>query len=92
VTASRSGRRCRAPAASFAQRLVFDSPIDYLESEYESWEVDRGTEWDRGAFVVELAPDVLHKAGVSGGPPYSVAVPNGGIDGLLLGSATRRHS
>jgi hypothetical protein len=31
-----------------------------------------------------VAPDYLHKANVTGGMPYGLAVPNPGADGLLL--------
>jgi hypothetical protein len=65
--------------------LVVDAPVEYVRSEYEAWAADRGTEWDRGmTFEVPVAPDYLHKADVSGGAPYGLAVPNGGADGLLL--------
>jgi hypothetical protein len=64
--------------------LVIDSPVDYIESQFEEWEADRGTEWDHGPFVLDLAPDYVHKADVSGGPPYAMAVPNEGVDGLFL--------
>ncbi len=53
-------------------------------SEYDAWEEDRGTEWNQGPFTVDVAPDSLHKANISGGPPYGVRVPNLGVDGLLL--------
>ncbi len=68
----------------YTDPLVVDSPPAYIESEHALWQEDRGTEWDRGSFVVDLAPDVLHKADVSGGHPYAVAVPNDGVDGLFL--------
>ena len=65
--------------------LVVDAPIEYIRSEYEAWATDRGTEWDRGtSFEIPIAPDYLHKANVSGGMPYGMAVPNGAADGLLL--------
>jgi hypothetical protein len=65
--------------------LVVDAPIDFVLSEYDMWLEDRGTEHDQGsAFSVAIAPDYLHKANVSGGMPYSIAVPDGGADGLLL--------
>lgn len=65
--------------------LVVKAPVDFIRSEFADWEHDRGTEWDRGStFEVSIAPDVLHKADVSGGPPYSIAVPNPAADGLLL--------
>jgi hypothetical protein len=60
--------------------LVIEAPIDYIRSEFEEWSEDRYTE----TFELPLAPDFLHKANVSGGNPYSLAVPNDGVDGLLL--------
>lgn len=66
--------------------LVVEITPDYWLSEYELWLDDQGTEWERpGPFTVELAPDRLHKADISGGAPYSLAVPNATVDGLLLG-------
>ena len=68
----------------YTDPLVVEAPVAHIESEYELWDAERGTEWDRGPFVVDLAPDFLHKANVSGGAPYAMAVPNDGLDGLLL--------
>lgn len=68
----------------YTDPLVLNTPLDYLAGEFEIWEADRGTEWDMGAFAVELGPDMLHKADVSGGTPYGIAVPNDGVDGLVL--------
>jgi len=69
----------------YLDQLVVEAPVDYILSEYEAWDHDRGTEWDRGAlFEIPIAPDYLHKADVSGGAPYALSVPNGGADGLLL--------
>lgn len=66
--------------------LVIETPIDYWLSEYELWQEDMGTEWERpGPFILELAPDRLHKADISGGAPYGMAVPNSAIDSLLIG-------
>jgi hypothetical protein len=36
-------------------------------------------------FLCPIAPDVLHKDNVSGGPPYGVRLPNADADALLLG-------
>lgn len=58
-------------------------PVDFILSEHASWEEDQGTAWDRGPFVIDIAPDYLHKANVSGGAPYAVA-PSTGADGLVL--------
>ncbi len=60
--------------------LVVDAPIDHVLSEFE----DRGTEGAGDRFLIGLAPDFWHKADVSGGAPYSLEVPNRGVDGLLL--------
>jgi hypothetical protein len=62
--------------------LVVHAPFDYVRREYDEWRADD----DRvEPFVVDLAPDWLHKADVSGGAPYGLAVPNEAVDGLLLG-------
>jgi hypothetical protein len=63
--------------------LEVRAPTEYILSEYEQWEEDRDADGD--PFLVDLAPDYLHKADVSGGAPYSMTVPNGGVDGPLLG-------
>jgi hypothetical protein len=68
----------------FPDPLVVQAPIEYTLAERSAWEQDRGTEWDRGAFVVDFSPDYLHKADVSGGAPYSIAVPQAGLDGRVL--------
>lgn len=64
--------------------LVVQAPVNYVLGEREAWELDRGTEWDRGPFVIDLAPDYLHKGNVSGGAPYSIAVTGQGVDGYVL--------
>jgi hypothetical protein len=69
---------------AYSDPLVVDAPVDYIHSEYRDWEADRGTEWDRGVFTVDIAPDYLHKANVSGGAPYGLAVPDPAADGILL--------
>lgn len=64
--------------------LVVRAPIEYVLTEHDHWDANRGSEWDRGAFTIDLSPDYLHKANVSGGAPYSMSVPNESADGLLL--------
>lgn len=69
----------------YLDQLVVEAPVDYIRSEYEGWEHDRGTEWYRGpTFQLPIAPDYLHRADVSGGPRYALDVPNPAADGLLL--------
>ena len=65
--------------------LVVQCPPGYMLSEFEAWELDRGTIHESGPFRVPVAPDELHKAHVSGGAPYELEVPNSSVDGLLLG-------
>jgi len=36
-----------------------------------------------GPAVLQLAPDYLHKANISGGPPYGFSVPNGEVDAIF---------
>ena len=68
----------------FTDALVVEAPVEYLLLEHETWLADQGTEWDRGPFVIDLAPDAHHKAGLTGGPPYAMALPDNGVDSLLL--------
>lgn len=65
--------------------LVVDAPIEFIRSEFHEWQEVRGTAWSQDrAFTIDIAPDRLHKADISGGPPYGVTIPNDGIDGLVL--------
>jgi hypothetical protein len=68
----------------FTDGLVVEAPVEYLLLEHETWAADGGTEWDRGPFTIDLAPDALQKADVRGGPPYAMSLPDNGVDGLLL--------
>jgi hypothetical protein len=62
----------KAPALAFRLRL---QAVGHPAGD-EVWSVDRSTEWNRGStFEVLVAPEYLHKANVSGGMPYGVAVP-----------------
>lgn len=66
--------------------IVVEITIDRWMSEYQEQVQDRGTEWQHpGPYLVELAPDRFHKADISGGAPYGLAVPNPTADGLLIG-------
>jgi len=53
----------------------------YHESEYEAW-LDRQP-GEGEPFAIVLAPDDLHKAEISGGPPYGIYVPDASADGRL---------
>jgi len=71
-------------AFEYLDPLVVEFPMDYVWSEHAEWLIDRGTEWDRGQFTIDIAPDYLHKANVSGGGPYAMVVPDLGVDGPVL--------
>jgi len=53
---------------------------DYVASEWTRWQEDPepGRE-----FQLEFAPDALHKANISGGEPYGIALPGEGVDGRV---------
>lgn len=70
--------------------LVVQAHPAYLDAEFDEWERLRGTIHDAGALVAPIAPDHLHKANISGGPPESMKIPNEAVDGLVLGS--RSHT
>jgi uncharacterized protein DUF6745 len=68
--------RTLAPArGSVAPDPLVVAGVDELLSESEADEDDD---------VLALAPDDLHKANVSGGDPYAIAVPDPRADGVLL--------
>lgn len=58
----------------------------FYEGEYEAWQ-----EWSgedpaaAGGFILPVAPDRLHKANTSGGPPYGFRVPDGCAEGIFVG-------
>jgi hypothetical protein len=76
----------RHPSWTFdlTDALVIEGTVDFFLQEQAQWQEERGTEWDRGAFTIDLAPDHLHKADISGGAPYAMAVPDGAADAILL--------
>jgi len=55
-------------------------------SDLDDWEilVEEGEKDDSGRFEAGLEPDELHKDNVSGGEPYSVAMPDQSADFMLL--------
>lgn len=55
-----------------------------LESARQGWEdYARDGLGDVGCFAIEVAPDALHKANISGGAPYGVLVPDGSVDAMF---------
>lgn len=55
---------------------------DYFNDQREQWRGDADNP-ARGPFILELAPDRLHKANVSGGAPYGFVLPDACADGLF---------
>ena len=70
---------------NLADPLILTFDADYVLSEHGLFLEDRGTEYERTEFAVELAPDHLHKADISGGAPFSMVVPCEAADSLLRG-------
>lgn len=55
--------------------------LDYLREEFAEWQEDPDVCGDEaGRFLIQFAPDFYHKANVSGGSPYSIAVPDAAAD------------
>lgn len=69
--------------------LCVDAPsvITYLFDEWTALKEEAGAESEH-ELRIDLAPDYLHKANISGGPPYAVIVPFFGADPLF---ADERH-
>jgi hypothetical protein len=61
-------------------------PPEAAISDLDDWEmrIEEGEEDCAGRFEAGLAPDDLHKDNVSGGLPYSVALPDSSADFMLL--------
>lgn len=65
--------------------LVFEYPQSFFRWSVQAWAEDVaefGKE-EAGTFQLEFAPDEYHKDNISGGPPYSIKLPNGGMDALV---------
>ena len=57
-----------------------------MKAQLESWPAAGDPEHD-ASVLLELAPDSLHKADVSGGPAYGIALPFWGADPILANEA-----
>lgn len=58
---------------------VSTSYLDYLYDEWQSLEPG-----ERPPFRIDFSPDYLHKANISGGPPYQLDTNSPSIDSLVL--------
>jgi hypothetical protein len=63
--------------------LMFELSADYAVDTYEDM-VEQGEHRPGDQFRLDFAPDDLHKADISGGPPYAVHAPNPAADGIVL--------
>lgn len=89
---------CESPLPMFAENLSLDgmdplcvAPPAELPYIFEVWE-EQKNEPDPDLiepFQIDLAPDDLHKANISGGAPYSVSLPFWGADPVLDGERHR---
>jgi hypothetical protein len=62
---------------------------DHFDEEWTDWQKDHEDDpGSAGLFVLPLAPDMLHKANVSGGGPYGMVLPDGCADGLFRWETT----
>jgi hypothetical protein len=70
-----------ADAIPYADPLVIFGPEEVLED----LEPEQRRRWPkRRDLLLDLAPDIFHKANVSGGQPYQVAIPADVLDPLML--------
>ncbi|MFM9847800.1 MAG: hypothetical protein ACKVP3_11640 [Hyphomicrobiaceae bacterium] len=86
-------------ASGVAPNIGIDLPMDEMDPLYvdapgamtylfEEWEDERSEGTVEGEFRIDLSPDYLHKANISGGMPYAIVVPFLGADPIF---ADERH-
>jgi len=70
----------------YTDPLVLELDREHLRSEYEDWcwRVNENGPAEAGPFQLEIAPDHIHKANVSGGLPYAIDTTSPSVDTLLL--------
>jgi hypothetical protein len=70
----------------YTDPLVVELPREYILYQHEEWNYRRREdgEYETGPFRLEFAPDHIHKANVSGGPPYEVDAFEPSVDALVL--------
>src|SRR3954451_12586741 len=60
---------------------MFEASAEYYVDEYRD-RVEQGELESGDLFDLDFSPDDLHKADISGGPPYAVRAPDPSVDGL----------
>jgi len=70
----------------YTDPLVIDLSREGILGMYHEWKYRRQEdgEYDAGPFRLEFAPDNIHKANVSGGPPYEVDAFEPSVDAVVL--------
>jgi len=63
--------------------LMFEASADYYVDTYRDM-IEQRVLTPGEPFELDFAPDDLHKADISGGPPYAIRVPNAGVDGIVV--------
>jgi hypothetical protein len=63
--------------------LMFEASADHYLAMHADVR-DEGRLAEDGQLELDFAPDDLHKADVSGGPPYAVRAPDASVDGFVL--------
>jgi len=73
----------------YADPLVVEMPEEYAVVLYDEW-IDRcQADEEPGPYLLEIAPDHIHKANISGGMPYRLSTDRPAIDRMLL---NERHA
>lgn len=57
----------------------------HYEEGFLAWREWAGQDPGAGPFILDIAPDRLHKNNVSGGAPYGIVVPDPCADGQFVG-------
>lgn len=73
----------------YTDPLVVELPHDYAIYLYDEWIQMRDHDKESNPFRLDIAPDHLHKANVSGGLPYQLSTDRPQVDGILL---NERHA
>lgn len=74
----------------YSDPLVVEPPEVSL-FEYRERTVGGGQERSSAAFCAPLSPDVFHKEGVGGGPPYGLVLPSECMDGVIINETKNLH-
>ena len=70
-----------------ASRYPLSSVVDYYAEELDAWQFSTDVGDEVGPLVLPLAPDRLHKANISGGPPYGLLLPDSTAEGTFVAEA-----